>query len=349
MMKKTQGSVLAIVLISISIMLLMIYVLAQLTTSQQKSSANYMDMKLAENYARIALLHAESQTYAFDLQQNYLESMPTTLTCDSAANDLSHVFTDITPFDSLKQVANCANIWRIWTINRNNPKFLEDGVKCNSGNPDLVGVCYKRIGAQDYTFNSDYSWHPWEESIPAGTSASKPCNTFTDSNLTMLDANDSSASNAKPLFAKEVNIYSSSVCANPRFMIEPINLDFRGTYSAAYKESDGVQEYTFESDVFIQRNNNINTAQMLMYKMNTESNTIYGSGRERVPAVNSVRLYRITAKGYGRNGDTRAILQEIIMIDGFDDDSHHPRVLLNDHPQNLAYRIVRLSIRWIKP
>lgn len=352
MMRKAQGSVLAIVLISISIMLLMIYVLAQLTTSQQKSSSNYMDMKLAENYARIALLQAESQAYMFDLRMNNLESMSTIVAsngetrCDNAAKKISLLFTDISPFDSLKKVASCQNILRIGEITNNFPNFVTDGSKCNSGNPSLVGVCYKRIDKKDYTFNSDYTWHPWEESVPASvTSASKPCNTYSDKNLTMLDANDSTNSNAKPLFAREVNVYSASICANPRFIIEPINFDFRGKYIDSYKESDGVQDHTFESDLFTQ----LNGTTMLMYKMNTESNTVYGSEVESDPNVNSVRLYRITAKGYGRNGDSRAILQEIIMIDGFDNDNSYPRVKYHDHPQNLAYRIVRLSIRWIKP
>ena len=55
-------------------------------------------------------------------------------------------------------------------------------------------------------------------------------------------------------------------------------------------------------------------------------------------------LYRITVVAFGRNGDTKVTLQELVLINNYDSDLRFN----GDIATNLAQRIIRISTRWIR-
>ena len=302
--QKNSGMVLAMVLMCLSIMTVLIYGLSQMTASQQRSASNYVDMKIAENYAKAASFDAESHAYIFDLD-NQLESP--LISCGDAVKALGG-----TPSDYLG--ANCLSLRRGWKLQN-----LNDG----SNNLSLTA------GVNDIVFDSDMAWHPWAES--GGVA---PCKTYSRDTPLWIDDKDSNYSISYPINDK-------NVCAMPRYMIEPINLDFRGTHVTA----PPIMNVTYESDVLVQKNN----AKFTLYKMSESRSLAYNEGgvEASIPLIPSARLYRLTVVAFGHNGNTRVMVQEIIAVSNFTPDAFEKRES-KDTEDNFAYRIQRISTTWIR-
>lgn len=326
MIQKSKGMILAVVMMFLSIMLLLIYVLAQSITGMQRSISNYSDMSMAQNYALDTMLYAESVVYQFDLQ-NKLEDPP--VNCQTAGDSLSRQQNNL-------RGASCIALRRAYTLQKlaGSINLMTDGSKCNQGN-NYKGFCYKRItgvgSQQDTSFDSDVSWQPW--AINGGfDKIAAPCDTFirSSSAIPMIDDKTSS-------YSILYNVNNKTLCNSPRYIIEPINLDYRGNYVIGEE---------FGSGIIAQRND----ATMQLYKISKDKKYSYNIDMESMPVVNSGRLYRITAVAYGRSGSTRAMLQEVVLINNYVADpdlQDNKRVKEYDTPNNFVYRIVRLSSRWL--
>lgn len=335
MKKSQQGVVLAIVLITLSVMLVMVYVLSQIVTSQQKSTTNYADIKLAENYARMAMFKAEESAFYFDLN-NSMESP--NISCDLAANQVGG--------SKARYVdADCLGIRRGWQLKHlkvgTNKDLIDNGEgSCHDGDSTYQGFCYKSISiadnnAAEHTFNSDQSWTPWTVNLG---STVKPCDSYmvprsSANSIPSIDDKDSHYS----IMYSANNV---SLCTNPRYIIEPININYRGNYSLIGDDPK------CESDIFTQ----INGAKITVYKADAGKNVSYDNSMgsttvESGVIIPSGRLYRLTVVAFGRNGNTRVVLQEIIMINNF---STNELRLPMDTFTNKSYRIVRISTRWLK-
>lgn len=323
--QKNSGMVLAMVLMCLSIMTVLIYGLSQMTASQQRSASNYVDMKIAENYAKAALFDAESHAYIFDLD-NQLESP--LISCGDAVKALGG-----TPSDYLG--ANCLSLRRGWKLQNLNDgsNILTNGATCNNGGSNK-GICFNNnlsltAGVNDIVFDSDMAWHPWAES--GGVA---PCKTYSRDIPLWIDDKDSNYSISYPINDK-------NVCAMPRYMIEPINLDFRGTHVTA----PPIMNVTYESDVLVQKNN----AKFTLYKMSESRSLAYNEGgvEASIPLIPSARLYRLTVVAFGHNGNTRVMVQEIIAVSNFTPDAFEKRES-KDTEDNFAYRIQRISTTWIR-
>lgn len=327
MKNKSTGAVLAIVLMCLSVMLVMIYVLAQSVTTQQKTIVNAVDVKLAENYAKEAMLYAEGQLYYFE-SINQLENPP--VSCEDAAKSLS----------GNHNGASCLMLRRAWQLQHINAtiNLIDVGNYCGYGaTKSLHGFCY-RPSSSGIRYDSDLSWQPWLMTSDGAHPASAPCSSYLGNPLLIDDASSR--------YSMLYNANNKLLCTNPRIMIEPINLDYRGSYARVVENRQ-----TWESDTITQANGATMTTYMsqesLDYRYHTDgapANFDY----ERLP-IASPRLYRITAVAFGRSGLTRVVLQEVVMITT-DSGNPHPeyRRLANDSPENLAYRIVRISTRWLR-
>lgn len=323
MRNKQTGAVLAIVLMCLSVMLIMIYVLAQSVTTQQKATVNYNDMKLAENYAKEALLYGEGQLYYFE-SEFQLENPP--IKCEDAAKNLS----------GSHNGASCLMLRRAWQLQHldSSINLNDTGKLCGYGAINkLRGICYRPLDSS-IRYDSDLSWRPWlldSESSPA----TQPCSSYLGKVLLIDDATSR--------YSISYDVNNKLLCTNPRIMIEPINLDYHGNYVRVVESWR-----TWESDTFTQANGAIMTTYMLKESLDYryhDGESVASFDYDRLPIL-SPRLYRITAVAFGRSGLTRVALQEIVMITT---DSGNPRPeyrrLSNDSPDNLAYRIVRISTK----
>lgn len=321
--KNQRGSVLAIVLLCLSVMLVMIYVLAQVVMTQQKSTVNYADIKLAENYARAAMYQAEKRVYKEIGERIENPS----ITCEDSVRLLS----------GNHNGASCLMLRRgaiLKKFGNDMTDITAKGETCNSGENSVYrGYCYKPSGNSGVIYNSDQTWRPWEL-----TGGVKPCDSYSSTPVPLID--DKRSRYSIPYDAND-----KSLCANPRYMIEPINLDFRGKY---VKRTDALGG---ESDVFIQNN----LASMNTYNIDEALNYNYDSNDNQFPSKNNLTmlkiisptLYRITVVAFGKSGDTKVTLQEIVMIDDYTSNTVYPRIS-DDTSKNEAYRIVRVSTRWIR-
>lgn len=336
MKKSQQGVVLAIVLITLSVMLVMVYVLSQIVTSQQKSTTNYADIKLAENYARMAMFKAEESAFYFDLN-NSMESP--NISCTEAARKLSN------NSSQKYERADCLGIRRGWQLKNlkigTNKNLIDNGDICNKGDELYKGFCYKQIDIKnpslnvaEHTFDSDQSWMPWTVNLG---STDKPCDSYMVPRSSPNDIPSIDDKNSAYSIIYSAN--NKSLCTNPRYIIEPINLNYRGNYSL----TGGDPKY--ESDILTQ----VNGAKITVYKADAGKNVSYdsmgGTTVESGVIIPSGRLYRLTVVAFGRNGNTRVVLQEVIMINNF---STNELRLPIDTVSNKAYRIVRISTRWLK-
>ncbi len=305
MIKNNRGSALAIVLLSISIMAMMMYVLSQVVIDQQKSINNYEDIKIAENYAKSALLSAESRVYYFDAGKYSL-----------AVTGVS----DNTNYNAESPTATCckaskgSDIYRRYLLMKHtnsNIDLINNGLTCNSVN-SFKGICYSLINSVTgniANYNSDSSWQPWLASV-SGTV--KPCNSYSNTTVPMID-------DKTYRYSWRYITNDSRLCTDPRMIVEPINLAYRGSFRMVG---------SIESDYIIQSSG----AQLTTYKENNGSISNF-----------SPRLYRITVVSFGRNGDTKVTLQEVVMINNFNNDLR----ISGDSLSNLSNRIVRLSTRWL--
>lgn len=281
-----SGSVLAIILFILVIMLLLAVTLNQIMVGQMRAINNSSDVMLAQNYAKLALLAAEQTVYDFD---------------DAAKLD------NKTPTERYNDVLNKSGS----TYN-----IVTNGTSCNAGGI-RAGWCYKALTAVPH--NSDPTWQPWLESEEV-TMGAFPCSSYTASK----NANDKNyipKIDEKFTSAVGVQVYNSgntSLCAQPRYIIEPLQLDFRG-FLAPGQSTNPIRGK-------ITQNNGVT---LWAYESASSNAT-------------SSRLYRITVRAFGKNGDTRVTLQEIVVI------ANNTKYRNVDDSNNLpAHNITPLSLRWL--
>ncbi len=260
--KKSTGTALAMTLLALAMMVLLVAGLNQVVVTQQKSAANNADYLMAQSYAQMALLDAESTVRTFD----YTNSMENK---DFAARTYveSHITTNNT---------------------------------CNSS-----GWCYSSSGQ---------SWQPWLESEVRNSVI--PCNSYT--------AKKSGSNNIMPFIDEESGIalnahvfdsQDTSLCAQPRYIMEMLNPNFIGRSNLTNNIIAGAG----------QEGGNITQANGALLQ-------IYKNGTNALP---SGRLYRITVRAFGKNGNTRVTLQEYLVITT----RNGATVSTSD--------IIPLSVRWL--
>lgn len=234
--KKSAGTALAMTLLALAMMVLLVAGLNQVVLTQQKSAANNADYLVAQNYAQMALLDAESTVRTFDYTNN-MENK------DFAARNYveSHITTNNT---------------------------------CNSS-----GWCYSSLGQ---------AWQPW---LVVDTAANivAPCNSYTESG--MVPVIDEYTGFVK---AQSYASGDSSLCSQPRYIMELLNPNFIGRSNLNNNNSAGTGQ---ESGNITQ----VNGALLQIYK-------------NGINALPSGRLYRITVRAFGKNGNTRVTLQEYLVI-----------------------------------
>jgi type IV pilus assembly protein PilX len=255
--KKSTGTALAMTLLALAMMVLLVAGLNQVVVTQQKSAANKADYLMAQSYAQMALLDAESTVRTFDYTNN-MENK------DFAARTYveSHITTNNT---------------------------------CNSS-----GWCYSSSGQ---------SWQPWLV-VDTAANVVAPCNSYTES--AMVPVIDEYAS-----FVKAQNYASgdSSLCSQPRYIMEMLNPNFIGRSNLTNNIIAGAG----------QESGNITQANGALLQ-------IYKNGTNALP---SGRLYRITVRAFGKNGNTRVTLQEYLVITT----RNGATVSTSD--------IIPLSVRWL--
>lgn len=234
--RKSNGTALAMTLLALAMMVLLMAGLNQVVITQQKSAANNADYLMAQSYAQMALLDAESTVRAFD----YTNSMET------------------------KNFA--ARIYVESHITTNNT--------CNSS-----GWCYSSLGQ---------AWQPWLI-VDTAANVVAPCNSYTES--AMVPVIDEYASFVK---AESYASGNSSLCSQPRYIMEMLNPNFIGRSNLANNNVAGAG----------QESGNITQANGALLQ-------IYKNGTNALP---SGRLYRITVRAFGKNGNTRVTLQEYLVI-----------------------------------
>lgn len=254
--KKSAGTALAMTLLALAMMVLLVAGLNQVVLTQQKSAANNADYLVAQNYAQMALLDAESTVRTFDFTNN-MENK------DFAARNFeeSHVV----------------------TVNNT----------CESS-----GWCYSSLGQ---------AWQPWEST---SSSSVAPCNSYTAKSGYQPMLNDKLSS-----FTKLYNTGDTSLCVQPRYIMEMLNPNFIGRSNLNNNNSAGAG----------QESGNITQANGALLQ-------IYKNGTNALP---SGRLYRITVRAFGKNGNTRVTLQEYLVI------TTRSGVTISTSD------IVPLSVRWL--
>ncbi len=234
-------------------MLLLLYALNQLLLAQERGVSNYLDRELAINYAQLALLDAEVQVYQLDLE--YGLEHPSNYRCNtSALYSLAY---------NRYKLVSCPDI---------DKNLVAYGKSCNKGNL-RSGWCYAPVFDDSYRENP--SFRPWLEETQLNIIA--PCPSYITRkrngvmHIPWIDIFDS----------PYAHIYATgdiSLCANPRYMLEIIDLDYH------------------------------------------------------LAKFNSARLYRITVRAFGKNGNTRVTVQEYLAI---------------AMAESASLSILPLSIRWL--
>ena len=259
---KQQGSALAMTLMALSLMVILVLTMNKLALSYTKSASNSSDYDLAQNYARAAMLAAESTALAFD---------------NAAALQ--------TPSGTGTLVARRRTILSSGTYN-----VESNGATCNmSAGGVKQGWCYQSAGVgSDFAQNSNF--FPW---TLTDANSVKPCNSYSPQSgyLPILDDKTNS-------FGITYSSGDSSLCVQPRYIIEPISLNYIGGGSSILQANGALL--------------NIDTTQ-------------------------SARVYRITVRAFGRNGDTRVTLQEYVAI--------YTQIAANVNSTS----IIPLSVRWLRP
>lgn len=260
-LSKQNGTALAMTLMALALMVILVLTMNKLGASYAKSTSNSSDYDLAQNYAKSAMLAAENTALAFD---------------NAAALQV--------PAGAGTLVA------RRNTILSNGAFDIQtNGATCNmSAGGVRQGWCYQSAGVgSDFAQNTNF--FPWTLTAADLTA---PCNSYTASsgNLPILDDKTNR-------LGITFNTNDSSLCVQPRYIIEPISLNYVGG----------------------------------------GANIIQGNGATLViDTLQSARVYRITVRAFGRNGDTRVTLQEYVAI-------------YTAAGVNASSNIIPLSMRWLRP
>lgn len=146
------------------------------------------------------------------------------------------------------------------------------------------GWCYSGSGQ---------AWQPWLESEVRNNVI--PCNSYTakksgsDNIMPFIDEKFGVALNAHVFDSQD-----TSLCSQPRYIMEILNPNFIGRSNLASNIIAGAG----------QEGGNITQANGALLQ-------IYKNGTNALP---SGRLYRITVRAFGKNGNTRVTLQEYLVI-----------------------------------
>ena len=254
--KPAGGTALAMTLLALAMMVLLVAGLNQVVVTQQKSAANNADYLIAQNYAQMALLDAESTVRTFDYTNN-MENK------DFAART-----------------------------------YVESHVVTVNNTCESSGWCYSSSGQ---------TWQPWEST---SLNSAAPCNSYTAKSGNQPMLNDKTSS-----FTKLYNTGDASLCVQPRYIMEMLNPNFIGRSNLTNNIIAGAG----------QESGNITQANGALLK-------IYKNGASALP---SGRLYRITVRAFGKNGNTRVTLQEYLVITT----RNGATVSTSD--------IIPLSVRWL--
>jgi type IV pilus assembly protein PilX len=231
------GFVLAIILVFLSMILGLLYSLNQLILSQNRSFSNYIDREVGLNYAKLALLDAESAAYNMDL-----------------ANDLEHAADS--QCGTSTQFSRANNRYLILSCANSNKNLVAAGKQCNYG-AKYCGWCYAPVF--DGSYREDPNWRPWEEQALLSPKVRIPCPSyiqFSHAGIKQIPWIDI----LKSPYARSYTGGDGVLCAAPRYIVEIIDLDYN------------------------------------------------------VAMLKSARLYRITARAFGKNGNTRITLQEYLAV-----------------------------------
>lgn len=139
------------------------------------------------------------------------------------------------------------------------------------------GWCYSGSGQ---------AWQPWEST---SLNSVAPCNSYTAKSGYQPMLNDKLSS-----FTNLYNTGDASLCIQPRYIMEMLNPNFIGRSNLANNNVAGAGQ---EGGSITQANG----ALLQIYKNGTN-------------ALPSGRLYRITVRAFGKNGNTRVTLQEYLVI-----------------------------------
>ncbi|MBX9596969.1 MAG: hypothetical protein K2X04_00155 [Burkholderiales bacterium] len=256
--KKFAGSALAMTLLALAMMVLLVAGLNQVVVTQQKSAANNADYLLAQNYAQMALLDAESTVRSYDYAHN------------------------------MENINFAARVYE------------ESHVVTTNNTCENTGWCYSSLGQ---------AWQPWLK-VDTTANVIAPCNSYIESGMVPVIDERSSLVNARVYTSGD-----SSLCSQPRYIMEMLNPNFIGRSNLANNNAAGAGQ---ESGNITQ----VNGALLPIYKN--------GTG-----ALPSGRLYRITVRAFGKNGNTRVTLQEYLVITT----RNGATISTSD--------IVPLSVRWL--
>lgn len=246
-------------LMALALMVTMILTMNKLALSYTKSASNSSDYDLAQNYARAAMLAAEATVLAFD---------------NAAALQSPAV-----PLATSRHTILSSGAFNVES----------NGATCNmSAGGVRQGWCYQSAGVAN-NFAQSSNFFPWTLTA-AGLDA--PCNSYTakSGNLPILDDRTNK-------FGIAYNSGDTSLCVQPRYIIEPISLHYLGGGTNILQANGGL--------------------------LNIDANQ-------------SARVYRITVRAFGRNGDTRVTLQEYVAI-------------YTAIGVNVSSNIIPLSVRWLRP
>lgn len=212
--------------------------------------------------------------------------------------------TNIGDYDLAQNAAKMALINAEQTVyNFDNSNGMEAlSIAARVAKVESVGVNNCNNG---WCYSTLTSWKPWLESA---NSSSRPCNSY--------DININGSSNALPWidhstgFALAFNTGIGGLCAQPRYFMELVNPAFTGRQTGA------------------------NTGEIT--QLNGKTIKLYNNGNGARPA----RLYRITVRAYGRNGNTRVTLQEYVAI-------VRNTNLRGDGADTVSHQIIPVSVRWL--
>ncbi len=249
---KQSGGALAITLLSLAMMIVLVLAMNKVVLVQQRSSANYADYELARSYAKLALLDAEETVFNYDQARNFDNT-------------------------NSPQALN-----RYTAISSSTANIVTNGANCNLSSTNK-GWCYISSGAnKNYIESANFI--PWEMT---SSSSVKPCNNYTLNTTNVPIMDDQSSRYTIPF-----NTNDTSICVQPRYIIEPLNLDYRARF-----ESDATYIYGKVMQV--------NSADLTVFRYRKSNAAV---------ELGSPRLYRITVRAFGKSGDTRVTLQEYLII-----------------------------------
>lgn len=236
--KNNSGSALAMSLLALAMMLLLVSGLNQVVVTQQKSAANNADYLVAQNYAQMALLDAESTVRSYDYAHN------------------------------MENINFAARVYE------------ESHVVTTNNTCENTGWCYSSLGQ---------AWQPWESTA---SNSIAPCNSYTAKSGYVPILNDKDSK-----YTKIYNTSDVSLCVQPRYTMELINPNFMGRSNLTDNNIAGTGQ---------ERGN--------ITQSNGATFVVYKNGNLNLAPQPPGRLYRITVRAFGKNGNTRVTLQEYLVL-----------------------------------